>query len=70
MDIEIVNIIDTWEKENGLITINLAAQIIGVSQQAVSNAANANKLKTFQFRKKRYLSFNDVMRFIARRKQQ
>ena len=67
MDEEIVNIFDTWAEEGGLITIQLAAHLIGVSQQAISNAADAKKLKSFQFRKKRYLSYNDVLRYIAKR---
>lgn len=67
MDLDMNTIFDTWEKEGGLITINFAAQIIGISQQSVSKAADKGQIKSFHFEKKRYLSYNDVLKYIAKR---
>ena len=67
MDEKIVNIHETWSNENGLMTINLAAQVIGISQPAVSEATDKGKIKSFQYKKKRYLSYNSVLKYIAQR---
>jgi predicted XRE-type DNA-binding protein len=67
MDLSLVQIIDIWEKEGGLVTINLAAEIIGITQPAVSVAVDKGKIKSYHYKKKRYLSFNDVMKYMAKR---
>ncbi|MCM8526102.1 MAG: helix-turn-helix domain-containing protein [Lentisphaeraceae bacterium] len=61
------SIFDTWAKEGGLVTINLAAQMIGISQQAVSEAVDKGKIKSHHIDKKRYVSYNDVLAYIAKR---
>jgi hypothetical protein len=63
----IVNIVKTWNKEDGLITINLASKVAGVSQQAISQAADNQKIKAFQYGKKRYLSYKSLLNYIASR---
>ena len=68
MDETILDIHKTWEEEDGLITINLAAKVIGISQPSVSEAADKGKIKSFQFDKKRYLSYKSVIKYIAMRK--
>lgn len=64
-----MNINRIWEEENGLMTINLAAQVIGISQPAVSEATDKGKIKSFSFEKKRYLSYKSVLKYIAQRKE-
>lgn len=68
MDEKILDIHKTWEDENGLVTINMASQIIGISQQAVSEATDKGKIRSFQYHKKRYLSYRSVLQYIATRK--
>lgn len=67
MEITRMNIIDTWDKEGGLITINLAADIIGIKQPSVSYLADKGILKSFYHKKKRYLSYNDVIKHAAKK---
>ena len=64
-----MNILETWEKEKGLITITMAAEIVDVSQSAISQAADRGKIQSFTLKKKRYLSFSDVLKYSAIKKE-
>ena len=67
MDLTMATVFDTWEKEGGLVTINLAAKMIDISQQSVSEAADKGKIRSFHIEKKRYLSYYSVLEYIAKR---
>lgn len=66
-DEKIVNIVEIWNQESGLITINLASKVAGVSQQAISQACDTGKIKAYQYDKKRYLSYQSLLNYIASR---
>ena len=62
-----MNLLDMWKEEDGLVTIEMAAEIIGIAHSSVSRAADRGKIKAYPHKKKRYLSFRDVLFYKAQR---
>ena len=60
-------IIKHWKQEGGLITVKLAAEIIGIKNPSVCRATDAGKIKSYSIGKTRFLSFNDVILYKAQR---
>ena len=60
-------ILKHWHEENGLITVKLAAEIIGIKPPSVTRAVDHGKMKCYEIGKTRFLSFNDVIFYKAQR---
>ncbi len=59
--------LDIWEEEKGLVTIQMAAEILGIKHPSVSRHADNGKFKSFEFGKTRYLSMKDVLFYKAKK---
>ena len=64
-----IPILKAWELEKGLVTIQLAADIIGIDHSSVSRAVDRGKITSYEYGKKRYLSFTDVIFYKTQREQ-
>ena len=62
-----MELLEAWKKEDGLLTSQMASEIIGIDLSCVSRAVTNEKIKHYEFGKKRYLSFKDVLFYKTQR---